>query len=73
MWGLVQVQQKPWLSVFGIIGISIVNDEANTAAYLSGNDRKILKIRKGILHAEKVVITGLVTVEDLSNMAVGRS
>lgn len=30
MQGLVQVQQKPWLSVFEITGISIVTDEANT-------------------------------------------
>lgn len=38
---------------------------------MSGNDRTTFKIRKGILHVERVVIIGLVTVEVLSNVEEG--
>lgn len=34
---------------------------------------KYSKLKKGFLHVEKVVITGLVTVEDLSKVDVGVS
>lgn len=60
MQGLVQVQQKPWLFVFEITGISIVTDEANTNVYhdmIKKIKKKTLNIEKGILHVEKVVIT----------------
>lgn len=45
--------------------ISDVTDEANAIVRLSGNDRTIFKVQKGVLGVEKVVISGLMTAEDL--------
>lgn len=71
--GLVQVQQKPWLAVFGITAISDVTDEANAIVRLSGNDGTIFEVRKGILGVEKVVILGSMTAEDLSKVDAAAS
>lgn len=45
--------------------ISDVTDEANSIVRLPGNDRTICKVRKGVLGVEKVVISGLMTTENL--------